>query len=97
MDHLRPGPDLLTSSGKSSLKKESAKSHLSAVSAGWLEWEGGLGRGLIVQENYIQIAKSGPKRGIYYACVKATLEKAPTLSLIIDPYHVFAAKLCIIC
>ena len=40
------------------------------VSAGWLEWEEGLGRGLIVQENYTKIAESGgQKRDIDYAYI----------------------------
>ena len=42
-----------------------------AFSAVWLEWEGGLGRDLMLPEKYIQIAKSSSqKRGKYYACIK---------------------------
>ena len=60
-----------------------------------LKGEGGLGRGFIMQENYIQIAESGGQKRrhmlrMYQGPTRLRRSK-PTPSLIIDPHHLFAA------
>ena len=55
-----------------------------------LDGKGGLGRGLIIKENYIQIAECGMylkeryMLGMYRGFYEATSEETPILSLIID-------------